>query len=70
MANRYLCVYYNTQGSKMQERKIVTNIRLNASTFQKMEQLREFGFNPATIMRRAIEQALAETLEKAKKAGI
>ncbi len=54
----------------MKELKIETNVRLNASAFQKMEQLRQLGFSPAAIMRKAIEQALDATLEKAKKANL
>ena len=54
----------------MQERKMITNVRLNASAFEKMEQLRQLGFSPARIMRSAIEQALEKTLEKAKRAGL
>jgi predicted DNA-binding protein len=54
----------------MKELKIETNVRLNASTFQKMEELRQLGFSPAAIMRKAIEQALEKTLEKAKRAGL
>ena len=52
------------------EPKIETNVRLNASAFQKMEELRQLGFSPAAIMRKAIEQALSSTLEKAKKANL
>ncbi len=54
----------------MQERKMITNVRLNAVAFEKMEQLRQLGITPSVIMRRAIEKALDETLQKAKKAGI
>jgi predicted DNA-binding protein len=54
----------------MQERKMVTNIRLNASTFEKMKTLRQLGFSPSAIMRKAIEEALNTTLEKARRAGL
>ena len=49
---------------------MVANIRLTKGTFEKMEKLRQLGFVPSVLMRRAIEQVLDETLQKAKKAGL
>ena len=70
MVNIY-CVFIMTHKEiNMKELKIETNVRLNATAFEKMEQLRKLGFSPAAIMRKAIEQALDETLQKARKAGL
>ncbi len=48
------------------DKLIATNLRLPADYYQKIRKLREAGFLPAAIMRKACMRAIDDALEKAR----